>query len=177
MAAIDVGGLHGRRRELQNAILASAVPTRRILHETEIPVREVGQALFTALLGTGEVGGQYRASTALARSRGQALRVVVRVNDPGLAALPWEAMYDPAAGSYISRYEQLVRHIPVSVPLTPMAIEPPLRILAVAPSPENLPGLGVAEERRLLSDALAGPIAAGLVEISWGRDRDLGWVA
>ncbi|HET7013130.1 MAG TPA: hypothetical protein VFI65_04430, partial [Streptosporangiaceae bacterium] len=35
------------------------------------PIREIGEALFTALLGTGEVGGLYRASAALAVNRGQ----------------------------------------------------------------------------------------------------------
>ncbi|HET7247051.1 MAG TPA: hypothetical protein VFJ07_19675, partial [Streptosporangiaceae bacterium] len=59
-----------RRRLLQQAVLASAVPSRRVLPETEQPVREVGQALFAGLLGTGKVGGRYRAATAMAAERG-----------------------------------------------------------------------------------------------------------
>ena len=39
-------------------------------------MREVGRVLFAALLGSGEVAGQYRASAAVAASREQALRVV-----------------------------------------------------------------------------------------------------
>ena len=48
------------------AVLGSAA--RRVLPQTEQPVREVGQALLTALLGAGQVGGQYRASAGHHRS-------------------------------------------------------------------------------------------------------------
>jgi hypothetical protein len=60
---LDADSLLARRGLLQQAVLASAVPRRRVLPETEQPVREVGQVLFAGLLGTGEVAGRYRAST------------------------------------------------------------------------------------------------------------------
>jgi hypothetical protein len=131
---LDVRALQNRREELQSAILAAAVSTQQILHSTEELVREVGRVLFGALLGSGEVAGQYRASAALAASREQALRVVLRVDSPELAALPWEAIYDHAAG-YVCRHQQLVRHIPVLSPPAPLAVTLPLRILAVVSSP------------------------------------------
>ena len=49
--SLDVGPLLARREELQDAVLASSVPTRRLLDKHEQCVREVGQALFTTLLG------------------------------------------------------------------------------------------------------------------------------
>ena len=61
-------------------------------------VRETGQALFAALLGAGEVAGRYRASAALADERDEDLRIVLRLDAPELAGLPWEAMYDPGTG-------------------------------------------------------------------------------
>jgi len=121
LVGLDVSALQARRAELQSAVLTSAVSARQVLHRTERPIREVGQALFTTLLGTGEVAGQYRASAALAASGEQALRVVLRVDTPQLADLPWETMYDPAAG-YVCRNEQLVRHIPVLSPAAPPAV-------------------------------------------------------
>ncbi len=163
---LDVNALLHRREEIQAAILASAASTRQILHRTEKPVREVGAALFTALLGTGDVAGQYRASAALAATAGQALRVVLRIDTPELAELPWEAMYDPALG-YVCRHEQLVRHIPVQSVPVPLAVSLPLRILAVISSPNGLDEIDVDLERNRLTEALAEAVRDGLIQIHW----------
>ena len=76
----------------------SGVPARQVLTSAERAVRDMGQALFTALLGTGEVAGLYRASAALADAKEEELRIVLRLDAPELAGLPWEAMYDPGVG-------------------------------------------------------------------------------
>ena len=131
------------------------------------PIREVGEALFTALLGTGEVAGLYRASAALAASRGQVLRVVLRMDSPALADLPWEAMFDKATESYLCRQAPLIRHVPVPVAAQPPHASLPLRILGVISAPRGMDALNVEEERSLLETALAQPIADGLVEIVW----------
>lgn len=51
---LPTGELMGRRAEVEAALLAAAASVRRS-PETERPVREVGQELFAALLGVGEV--------------------------------------------------------------------------------------------------------------------------
>jgi serine/threonine protein phosphatase PrpC len=164
---LDVNALMARRRELQYALLASAVSARRVLPELEQPVREIGQALFAALLGAGEVAGRYRASAAIAAERGHGLRVVLRIDTPELAGLPWEAMYDEGAAGYVCRHEQLVRRVPVaSVPLS-LTVRPPMRILGVISSPLGLPALDVEKERTLLTKALTRPVSAGWVELHW----------
>ncbi len=99
--ALDVEPLLAQREHLEQAVLASAVASRAILPQIERPVREIGQTLFSALLGSGDVAGRYRASAALAAERGQGLRVVLRADTPALAGLPWEAMYDGTAGAYV----------------------------------------------------------------------------
>jgi len=168
VAGLDVGLMLTRRPELQQAVLASAVATRKVLPETEHCVREVGHQLFAALLGTGEVTGRYRASAALAAERGEALRVALRTDDPVLAGLPWEAMYDEAMGEYVCRRDQLVRHIGVASSAPPLAVDPlPLRILAVVSSPGGLPALDTARERELLEQALARLVRTGLAEVTW----------
>ena len=164
---LDAGAVLARRVLLQQAVLASAVPSRRVLPKTEQPVREVGEVLFAGLLGTGEVAGRYRAAAAVAAERGEGLRVVLRIDDPALAGLPWEAMYDGAAGAYVCRQDQLVRHVPVASVPAPLRVRPPLRILGVVSSPRGLPALDVDKEQEQLARALARPVSQGLAEVHW----------
>lgn len=164
---LEAGALLSRRAELQQAVLASAVASRRVLSETERSVREVGQVLFAALLGAGDVAGRYRAAAAVAAERGQELRVVLRIDDPMLAGLPWEAMYDEAAGGYVCRRDELVRHVPVASAPAPLMVDPPLRILGVVSSPRGLPPLDVGSEQDLLEEALARLAGQGLAEVVW----------
>ena len=167
---LPAGALLARLPEVQSAVLSSAVWARGVVHEAERPVREIGRALFGALLGSGEVAETYRASAAVASHQDQALRVVLRISDPQLAALPWEAMYDQGAGGYVCRHQQVVRHVPVASAVMPLAVEPPLRILGVVSAPRGLAALDTDRERELLDAALARPVAAGLAEVMWASE-------
>ena len=172
---LDVEALLARREELEQAVLASAVASRAVLPQVERPLREIGQLLFSALLGSGDVAGRYRASAALATERGHGLRVVLRTDTPTLAGLPWEAMYDPVAGGYVCRRDQLVRHVPVGAVVPPLTVQPPLRILGVVSSPRGLAALDVEKEQEQLTRALARPRAEGLVELHWAAEAT--WAA
>ena len=171
---LDVEALLARREQLEHAVLASAVVSRAILPQIERPLREVGQALFSVLLGSGDVAGRYRASAALATERGQGLRVVLRVDSPALAGLPWEAMYDAASGGYVCRRDQLVRHVPVPS-VASLTVQPPLRILGIVSSPRGLQPLDVEKEQEQLTRALARPRAEGLIEVHWTAEAT--WAA
>jgi hypothetical protein len=161
---LDAEPLLARREELQRAVLASSVLTRRLLDENERTVREVGQVLFSALLGAGEVHGRYRAAAAVAAERQEGLRVVLRIDDPVLAGLPWEAMYDDGAGTYVCRHDQLVRHVGVPAAAAPLAVTPPLRILGIVSSPDDLYPLAVGKEKDHLAKALAGDSS---IQLTW----------
>jgi hypothetical protein len=167
---LDVESLLARQGQLEQAVLASSVASRAILPQTERPIREIGQTLFSALLGSGDVAGRYRASVALAAERGQGLRVVLRVDSPALAGLPWEAMYDGTAGAYVCRRDQLVRYIPVALAAPPLTVQPPLRILGVVSSPRGLAPLDVEREQENLARALARPRREGLIEVRWAPE-------
>lgn len=173
--AFDVEALLARREQLEQAILASAVASRAVLPQTERPLREVGQALFSALLGSGDVAGRYRASAALASERGEGLQVVLRIDTPELADLPWEAMYDAVDGAYVCRQDQLVRHVPVASVMQPLKVHLPLRILGIVSSPRGLPPLDVEHEQEQLIRALAKPCAEGLIEVHWAAEAT--WAA
>ena len=164
---VDIGGLSRQRDQVQQELLVSAAADRRILSSDELALREIGQKLFIALLGTGAVARRYASSQDLATERGQSLRILIRVNSPLLAALPWEAMHDESLGDHVCRRHELVRHAPVPAAHAPLEVRPPLRILAVASVPGGLPVLDAGRERELLEEALAPAVGAGLVEVHW----------
>ena len=69
---MDAEALLARRGLLQQAVLASAVPSRRVLPETEQPLREVGELLFAGLPGPVRWPG-VTAAAAEAALRGEGL--------------------------------------------------------------------------------------------------------
>jgi hypothetical protein len=164
---LDVVGLTAWREPVQQALMLSSLQGRQVAPETEQVLRNVGRELFTTLLGTGEVAGRYRASTAVAREREQRLRVVARIDSPVLAGLPWEAMYDEALGGYVCRHDQVVRQVPVPSLPAPLRVDPPLRVLGVVSSPLGLTPLDASKEREQLERALGRPIRDGLIQLSW----------
>jgi CHAT domain/WD domain, G-beta repeat len=161
VAALDADTLVAQRVDLQRAVLMSALPTRGLSTE-ESQLRAAGRELFRALLGTGEVIGRYRAA-----ERDDDLRIVLRVSDPVLAGLPWEAMYDEGTGGYVCRRHQLVRHVGVPIPVAPLAVNAPLRVLGIVSSPRDLEPLDVDQEKEHLASSLARLTADRLVELDW----------
>ena len=151
---LDPGPLLGARPRLQSTVLASAVVPRGGVSEVEAPVREVGETLFRALFDD-RVYAAYKASLALAAERHTHLRVVLRTQSSELAALPWEMMYDPTAGTYLCHREPLVRHVSVSSVTHPLTVDPPLRILGVVSAPQDRQRLDVEDEKQRLRAALA----------------------
>lgn len=172
---LDVDALLARRQQVEHAVLASAIASRGVITEVERPLREIGQALFTALLGSGDISGMYRASAALAAGQGEDLRVVLRIDTPALAGLPWEAMYDTVVGGYVCRRESLVRHVPVAAPVPPLEVRAPLQILGIVSSPRGLGLLDADLEKEQLTRALARPSADGLIKIHWAAEAT--WAA
>jgi WD40 repeat protein len=166
-AELDAGALLAERGRFEQALLLSGIAARRIPDAQEQLVQDVGRTLFRALLGTGEVAGRYRAAVAVADERDESLRIVLRIDAPELAALPWEAMYDAESGGYVCRQHQLVRHIPVAAGVAPLRVAAPLRLLGVVASPHGLPPLAAGKEREQLARALAEPVSSGLIEFAW----------
>ena len=168
--AIDCAGLMQGRDRWQDALLASAASTRRLVAGPETTVRTVGQELFDMLLGHPAIGARYRSSVDVAAERGEPLRLVLRLAAPELTPLPWEAMYDAQAGTYVARIDPLVRHVPVAAAPPPLRVQQPVRILGITASPRGLPVLDVEAEEQYLAQALAEPLERGQIELTWVRD-------
>jgi hypothetical protein len=106
---------------------------------------------------------------AVASERGMSVQIALRLTAPGLAALPWEALYDSEAQLYLCRRDPLVRIVPA--PGSPvLKITRPLRVLGMISSPRGLPTLDVDLERERLEEALKAQIEEGTVELRWLED-------
>lgn len=163
---LDAKTFLATRDDLETVVLASTATGRRILSPGEQRLRDVGQRLFEALF-SGPVYDAYRATAAAADERGERLRVVLQLDVPELAAIPWEAMYDPVNDEFICRAaNRLIRHIPSATP-APLAVAASLEVLVLVASPDGLTVLDVQAERKKLSDALAAPIADGRIHLKW----------
>ena len=130
--------------------------------------QEVGRTLFEALF-TSEVRSCYRSSLAAAREQGKHLRLRLRVEAPELAVLPWEFLYDEIEGDHITllRETPLTRYLEMGRPVEPLTIQPPIRILGMIASPNDLPALDAAQERRWMVEAIDHLIESRQVELAW----------
>lgn len=157
------------RDELQRAVLASATATRTITRTIERPLRTTGESLFAAIFSAPALAGRYRGSLAICEKHGERLRIVLRLDAPELAALPWEAMYDVESGRYLCRREPLVRTLSAPTATQPLQVRPPLRILGIAASPRGLPALDVDKEKHSMSVALQHLTETGAITMQWVR--------
>jgi hypothetical protein len=160
---LDIDDLIGRVGRLEPGLLAS-LPGRRTADDE--PLRRIGRQLFETLF-VGPVAAAYRASLTAAREQRKDLRVVLRLTGPELAALPWEALWDPELKDYVCRGEPLVRHVPAPDAPPPLPTSTPLRILGLTASPGDLAPLNEDAVRRRLEDTLAGPSGAGQIRVEW----------
>ncbi len=145
----------------------------RGLQEAELADR--GRDLF-ALAFPGQVTQLYYRSLDRARDRDAGLRIRLRLADaPELLAVPWEILYDPQRGRFLALSDDtpLVRYLELPIPETPLAVSPPLRVLAVAANPTDLPPLDVEREKALLAQALDHPAARDRVQVTWASAANL----
>jgi Tol biopolymer transport system component len=160
--------LTNRLQNLQIALLRGSGTRRRIESPESVAVQEFGLELWQALF-SGDVQSRYEASREVAKQRASGMRIKFRCDDPQLASLPWEYLFDPVGGDFLtlSAGTPLVRYIPRPTSMAPLVVAPPLRVLAMAVSPSDLEGLDAEQERNRLDAALETIQARGLVKLTW----------
>jgi len=151
---------------IKDKVLVSSTVIRRAPTEYEQPVRQLGQRLFQVVIAD-EVLALYVASRQRARANGDVLRLVLRVQPPELARLPWEYLFDPSRDDYLGLTAPLVRYLQVLAPRQPLRVPAPLRILGMVARPDDQQALDAADEQQRLHAALAGLQHDGLVELKW----------
>ena len=127
-----------------------------------------GSLLFDALFA-GDIRTRYDISRQMAREKGAGLRIKLRINDPELAILPWELLYDARTDEFLalSRHTPVVRYLEVGRPAQALQVRPPLRVLSMVSSPRDLEPLDVETERARMEQALAPLVEQGRVELVW----------
>lgn len=157
--------------ELDNFLLRVGRP-RRGVRRLESPeataARDFGRKLWETVF-TGDVAVAWQRSTDQVDRDGRGLRVRLRLDDaPDLSDLPWEYLYQPTDDRHLvlSAWTPLVRFIDLPRPAPPLAVTPPLRLLAMVSSPSDYPTLDTEAEWNKLNESLADLETAGLVEIT-----------
>jgi Tol biopolymer transport system component len=107
-------------------------------------------------------------SQDMARQQDAGLRLRLRLKDaPAISGLPWELLYDAKSNNFLAQSERtpVVRFLDVPQVPRPMAVDGPLRVLAIISSPTDLDELDVEAEWQRIGEALAPRVTAGLVVI------------
>ena len=115
-------------------------------------IKDFGGRLFTAVFDT-PVYACFSNSLATA-SR---LRIRLRLKDvPELSYLPWEYLYDPLVGSFLSlsSLTPIVRYMEVPRRIQALGVKPPLRVLVMISSPSDEAKLDVEAEWKKLTESV-----------------------
>lgn len=163
--------LENKLQSLRLALLASSTTVRRMASPEDAAVEAFGAALFESLF-TGDVRSCFDVCRRDAAAVGKGVRIKLRIHAPEVATMPWEFMYDARASEYLSlsKYSPIVRHLELTTPVVPLTVEPPLRMLAMVASPDDLPALNIERERLRVETALSDLVGRGVIDVDWILD-------
>jgi WD40 repeat protein len=155
--------------ELENFYLRLGRPRRELrrLASPEMEsAREHGAKLFETIFKDA-IYGCLRASLSAAQAQGKGLRLRLRLNAAELADLPWEYLYDPHQGQFLSLSTEtpIVRYLEMPQLIPVLAAHPPLKILVMIANPSDYPPLDVKAEWKALCAALRSLERRGLVTV------------
>jgi hypothetical protein len=129
---------------------------------------EFGGPLFQAVF-TGDLALAWQRSLDKAQAeQSGGVRLRLRLNDaPAIAGLPWELLYDAKTNNFLAQSERtpVVRFLDVPQVPRPIAVDGPLRVLAIISAPIDLDELDVEAEWQRIRDALAPRVQAGQVVV------------
>ncbi|MEZ4726427.1 MAG: SUMF1/EgtB/PvdO family nonheme iron enzyme [Caldilineaceae bacterium] len=132
-------------------------------------LQSFGRTLFDFLLPS-EVRTLYYQCLSEAVHHDRGVRLKLSLQDPILAALPWEFLYDTRRRDFVclDPHTPLVRYTELPQTTPPLAVEPPLQILGVIADPTDMPvRLDVAEEQRRINNAVRALEEQQLVKLTW----------
>ena len=135
--------------------------------ERRLTAEQLGGELADALL-VGPTGDLYNQARSAAIAKGHGVRLWLSLGKaPGLLSVPWEFLYLQPTFLASQRKTPIVRFLSTHAPVAPRRIENTVRILGVVASPDGLPKLDVAQERKRVDDALGKARQDREVTIDW----------
>jgi hypothetical protein len=140
-------------------------------------VRDFGARLFRAVFQDEVYSYLRRSQDEVERQGAAGLRIrLLLTGVPELAALPWEVLYDPVAAGFLalSTGTPIVRSLDVAGRMQPLAVQGPLRVLALISNPADQVALDAEQEWTRLGQALAGLEAQGRVILERLENPTLG---
>lgn len=154
--------------DINSVVVRSSDKLRRIPSAREQVVQEFGQRLFKAIFKD-KVRDCYYAYRRLTAQKKKGMQIQLVIQDPVLATLPWEYLYDADQNDYIcfSRETPIVRYTELGKSIQTLSVKPPLQILGMVASPRDLERLKVEHEKGLIKSALQELESNGLVELTW----------
>jgi CHASE2 domain-containing sensor protein len=130
-------------------------------------LKSCGEALFDLIIPMGPVRDLFHRSLGKAEGKGFGLHICLPLEPPELAALPWEYLHHRDLGWLAASVKTpVVRSPAITVELQEFQVNPPLRLLFLAPESAHLDAGGEAE---LLKQSLSGLRTA--VEIDFLREK------
>jgi hypothetical protein len=139
--------------------------------------RAFGARLFRAVFQDEVYSYLRRSQDEVERQGAAGLRIrLLLTGVPELAALPWEVLYDPVAAGFLalSTGTPIVRTLDVVGRVQPLAVQGPLRVLALISNPADQVALDTEQEWARLGQALAELEAQGRVLLERLENPTLG---
>ncbi|AFY59168.1 ATPase [Rivularia sp. PCC 7116] len=130
-------------------------------------LKALGSQLYQALFPD-KINARFQATIAAAQVNQESVRLRLIFESPELASLPWEFLYEEDTNIFLANNTETVLSRYIDVPLQQRDIKAadlPLKVLLVISTPTDLAALDVAEEEKLIREALAEHIDAGNIEL------------
>jgi Sulfatase-modifying factor enzyme 1/CHAT domain len=135
---------------------------------------KTGRELFNAVFG-GEVQRLWRRSLERASDQESGVRLRLRLRNPVISSWPWEYLFDPERNEFLvlSTKTPIIRYAEMPVPVRPLRVVPPLRMLVVIATPWGFDRLDAKGEWEELRHALGELEREGEVVLELLEDATL----
>jgi hypothetical protein len=116
-------------------------------------LEELGQRLFSTVF-QGKVLEVVESARAAARNREKSLLILVKM-EPGshLHSIPWELLHDGYVFLAKDTRSAVVRYFDQPLPVSELAVTPPLRVLVTSASPQDFDPVAFKEEEAAIQQA------------------------
>ena len=133
-------------------------------------LEKVGRTLFNCLFHDSILNKFNSEFGKIRDDDAKGLRIRLFIQDPTIAKLPWELLYDPSRSLFLATWIKtpVVRYMRVSDGNRGLDVDRTLKVLVAIPS---FSGLNVVEEERIIRSAFAEMEKKKLVQLEFMTDR------